>query len=254
MSLLLTAAGGVSACDLPVDAEEARRLGERVSRNETGGDPAKLLWWNEGESFASVGLGHFIWYPEGVEEPFRESFPALLLFLAENDVALPSWLGGDPPPRCPWPDRDSFLAERHGNRALELERLLNETVDLQVAFMLARLAGSRARIREAVPASERDLIEARFCALAATPAGRYALLDYVNFKGEGVDPAERYADHGWGLLQVLEGMSGDSPAHRDFADAAAGVLERRVRNAPPARGEGRWLPGWLKRVDSYRES
>ena len=95
-------------------------------------------------------------------------------------------------------------------------------------------------------------IESRFCALASIPAGRYALVDYVNFKGEGTKPEERYAGEGWGLKQVLEEMHGTSPANVDFAQAAVRVLERRVANAPPVRREQRWLPGWRRRVDSYR--
>jgi hypothetical protein len=82
--------------------------------------------------------------------------------------------------------------------------------------------------------------------------GRYALVDYVNFKGEGSRPEERYAGQGWGLAQVLAEMRGGLPANVDFAGAAARVLERRVQNAPNERREQRWLPGWMRRVDSYR--
>jgi hypothetical protein len=74
----------------------------------------------------------------------------------------------------------------------------------------------------------------------------------VNFKGEGTKPEERYAGEGWGLAQVLQDMRGVQPVNVDFAEAAARVLERRVQNAPGARREQRWLPGWLRRVNSYR--
>ena len=72
----------------------------------------------------------------------------------------------------------------------------------------------------------------------------------MNFKGEGVLLTERYRDHGWGLLQVLEGMSTcerESPT-AEFAESAARILRERVENAPPGRNEQRWLPGWLSRV------
>jgi hypothetical protein len=84
--------------------------------------------------------------------------------------------------------------------------------------------------------------------------GCYALIDYVNFKGEGILSTERYQGHGWGLLQVLEHMSDDGSATQSFAAAAAAVLRERVRNAPPERHEARWLPGWLNRVATYRET
>ena len=77
--------------------------------------------------------------------------------------------------------------------------------------------------------------------------------DYVNFKGDGLSPTERYKGQGWGLLQVLTDMkardAADAP--RAFADSAKRVLTRRVENSPPERGERRWLAGWLNRCESY---
>jgi hypothetical protein len=76
----------------------------------------------------------------------------------------------------------------------------------------------------------------------------------VNFKGEGVLLTERYRGRGWGLLQVLEGMStaSDRSPTAEFAESAARVLRERVENAPPEQNEQRWLSGWLNRVASYR--
>jgi hypothetical protein len=76
-------------------------------------------------------------------------------------------------------------------------------------------------------------------------------MDYVNFKGEGTSPTERYGGKGWGLLQVLEGMSSSGSALAAFAKSADRVLTRRVELSPPARGEKRWLPGWRNRVATY---
>ena len=252
LALLASMAGAARAeagCSLRVDAREAQALAERVWRNESGGDLDKILWWNPGETFASVGIGHFIWYPRGVDGPFRESFPELVGFLVSRGVAMPAWLAAG----CPWPTRAVFLAERNGPRASELRRLLVDTIALQAEFMLTRLDSALAAMLAGVPAEQARVLEARFCALAATPGGRYALLDYVNFKGEGTNPGERYRGEGWGVKQVLEAMRGSAPATEDFAAAAARVLERRVRNAPRAHPESRWLPGWLRRVRTYAE-
>lgn len=241
-------------CDIRVDAREAGVLAEKVWRNESGGDYDKIMWWNPGEAFASLGIGHFIWYPEGVDGPFEESFPELLEFLSSRGVSMPGWLADGEAGHCPWPTRAAFIAERHGLEASELRRLLIETVSLQAEFMLARLESALLSMTDGVPTQDKRLLEARFCALAATPAGRYALLDYVNFKGDGTNPKERYRGQGWGLQQVLVEMHGAAPANVDFSAASARVLERRVRNAPPARRESRWLPGWLRRVESYARS
>ena len=90
--------------------------------------------------------------------------------------------------------------------------------------------------------------------LADSAQGCYALIDYVNFKGEGVLLTERYQGRGWGLLQVLEGMStaSDRSPTAEFAESAARILRERAENAPPERNEQRWLSGWLNRVASYR--
>jgi len=91
--------------------------------------------------------------------------------------------------------------------------------------------------------------------LCATPEGSFALIDYVNFKGEGISPTERYQGEGWGLLQVLQSMRPGSVAQAParFAEASVVVLTRRVRLAPAARGEQRWLEGWRNRCLRYRD-
>jgi hypothetical protein len=115
--------------------------------------------------------------------------------------------------------------------------------------MVERLQNSLPKMLDQAPVAERDQIAKRFNDLGTSPAGAYALVDYVNFKGEGTLPTERYRGQGWGLLQVLQAMQGSSAA--EFARAAETVLRRRVQNSPPERGESRWLSGWLNRIHSY---
>ena len=234
--------------------EEALRVGLLIWRNESGGTVDGLTHWNTGEDFASLGIAHFIWYPEGRRGPFFESFPGLLSFLLVNDAKVPDWLAEAR--GCPWPDRASFRAEFRSERMKELRSLLGSTVDLQARYAAHRLEGALPKILEAAPPARRALLRSRFYAVAAHPRGVYALVDYVNFKGEGTSPSERYQGVGWGLLQVLEEMA-QAPAGPEavasFSAAAGRVLERRVRLAPPARGESRWLPGWRKRILTYLE-
>src|SRR6266487_2927325 len=103
---------------------------------------------------------------------------------------------------------------------------------------------------------DRANVQQQFERLATTPQGCYALVDYVNFKGEGVLRTERYQGQGWGLLQVLESMHGtsDTTAVDEFSGAAKAILTRRVHNAPAQRHESRWLTGWIQRVNSYSGS
>ena len=226
------------------------RVGRRIWQNECAGTVEGLTSWNTGEDFASLGIGHFIWYPAGRRGPFDESFPRLIGYLAQRGIATPAWMSGP----CPWPDRASFLADKSGPRQQELRRLLSSTVRQQTEFIQIRSRESLPKMLAAAgPNAGR--VRHHYELLSATPEGTFALIDYVNFKGEGVSPAERYNGRGWGLLQVLENMAprgaGDAPAA--FADSASKVLTQRVQNAPAERNESRWLPGWKNRCQTYKQ-
>ena len=230
---------------------ELDRIGRRVWQNECSGTRDGLTSWNTGETFASLGIGHFIWYPPGQDGPFEESFPKLAKFLAANGAKVPGWMNGD----CPWKTRAEFQGDLRSERMNELRDLLANTIRLQSRFLAQRMREALPKMLDAAPASRRDYIQRRFDELAATGAGTFALIDYVNFKGEGTKSTERYNGEGWGLLQVLSGMPGGdntSPATR-FARSAEEVLARRVENSPPERKEKRWLPGWTGRVRAYAD-
>ncbi len=230
------------------------RIGRNIWQNECGGSVAGLTSWNAGENFASLGIGHFIWYPAGARGPFEESFPAFVRFVTKRGAKLPDLLLGHKGDACPWNSRAEFLAAESSAPMKNLRVFLTGTIDLQADFMVERLRNALPKMLAAAPEGERDKIERRFNRLTNRANGCYALIDYVNFKGEGVLESERYQGRGWGLLQVLEGMSDDSGASPlgEFADSAERVLRTRVKNAPPERKEQRWLPGWLKRLQSYR--
>jgi hypothetical protein len=228
--------------------KELDSIGRRVWQNECGGTRDGLTSWNTGENFASLGIGHFIWYPKGARGPFEESFPGLVRFLSENGVKTPAWLGGD----CPWSSRAEFQADSRGARMNELRDLLASTIRLQSRLLAQRMQRALPKMLDAAPAAQRANVRAQFERLAAAGAGTYALIDYVNFKGEGIKETERYKGEGWGLLQVLAGMKGSGAgAAGEFGESAAAVLTRRVKNSPPDRGEARWLPGWKNRVRGY---
>jgi hypothetical protein len=187
-----------------------------------------------------------------VNGPFDESFPSLLRFFQANGVKLPAWLGPDMD--CPWSTRAEFQAEFRGDRLNELRDLLASTVPLQSRFLAQRLERALPKMLAEAPADERENVRRQFERMMGSGAGTFAMIDYVNFKGEGTKATERYKGEGWGLLQVLSTMRGTGAgAPKEFADAAAEVLTRRVKNAPPERGEARWLPGWRNRVRAYAE-
>ena len=247
--------GTTRAQTLQISDAQALAAGKRLWNNECAGTVAGLTSWNAGEAFASLGIGHYIWYPAGQRGPFEESFPDLMKFLESDKVTLPDWLR--PASACPWNTRGAFMQDRNGPRLSELRALLAHTVAEQARFSASRLEAALPKMLAALPIEQRETVRRRFYRVAASPNGVYALLDYVNFKGEGVLPTERYRDHGWGLLQVLNGMKDDSVAApgpastKEFSASAARVLTERVVNSPPERHETRWLPGWKSRVETY---
>jgi hypothetical protein len=233
---------------ISVSDSQAERIGKRLWQNESGGTIAGLTAWNSGEDFASLGIGHFIWYPANRRGPFEESFPPLIQFLVSSGSPVPAWL--KEAGACPWEGRAQFLAEQQSPRMKELRSLLSGTIGFQARFAALRLERALPKILEAAPTGDREKIKRNFYRVAAETGGLYALVDYVNFKGEGTLVSERYNGHGWGLLQVLEEM-GNGEATIEFSRAADKVLTRRVASAPGVRDEKRWLPGWRNRIRTY---
>lgn len=262
MAFFLCTSAGTTFAAINLSPADTLRIGKRIWQNECNGTVAGLTAWNSGENFASLGIGHFIWYPKGGRGPFEESFPKFLRFAADKRISLPAWLqshmatdstGLD----CPWNSRAEFYHASQSDRMKELRQFLAKTIDVQAAFMVDRLEQALPKMLTEASPTERASLRQRFDRVADSATGCYALVDYVNFKGEGVLATERYAGQGWGLLQVLEGMSQESTgkeAVKNFAESAKRVLTNRVRNSPPERNESRWLPGWLNRVQTYVQS
>lgn len=222
-------------------------IGQKIWRNEGLGKVENLTVWNQGEEFPSLGIGHFIWYPAGVSGPFEESFPQLLQALQQQHT-LPPWLRDSK--HAPWSSRDLFYAEINSPRMVELRQLLQQTIPQQTAVIVKRMEAALPKMLTTLSTeTQRHHVQQQFYRVASSPNGLYALIDYVNFKGEGTSPKERYNNQGWGLLQVLENMPGRDNAMGEFVQAADFVLTRRVQNAN--RDESRWLPGWRNRLKSY---
>ncbi len=252
--LAYVAAGSQLLSGITLSHGDALRIGKRIWQNECNGTVAGLTSWNEGENFASLGIGHFIWYPKGQRGPFEESFPKLVSFIANHGAKLPKFLLGTGELSCPWNSRLEFLRAQQTPEVKQLRQFLADTVDLQAEFLIARLQDALPKMLAEAAPSDRANVQRQFERMASTPQGYYALVDYVNFKGEGVLHTERYQGQGWGLLQVLEGMHGSdggAAAVDEFSRSAKVVLIRRVKNSPAQRHESRWLSGWIHRVISY---
>ena len=229
-------------------------IGRKIWQNECAGTIDGLTTWNAGEEFPSLGIGHFIWYPAGFHGPFFETWPSFVAFARAHranppEVALL--------PACPWRTKAAFQAEFRGPRLSGLRQWLAATVPLQTDFILERSRAALPVILAAAPAGDRARVAANYHKVAATSQGTYALVDYVNFKGDGTKSSERYQGQGWGLLQVLQGMRevpAGAAAATEFVASAKRALDRRIDNSPPARGEARWREGWHNRCDTYKRA
>ena len=238
------------SAQVKVAPRDAERIGRKIWQNESAGSISGLTAWNKNEAFASMGIGHFIWYPAGGRQTYEESFRPLLGFLQARGVRLPAGL--TPASPCPWNSRSAFQASSQSPKMKAIRQMLSQTVGLQTEFIINRMQGALPKMLRAAPPSDRQRIKDQFYAMTETSNGLYALIDYVNFKGEGVNPKERYKGQGWGMLQVLQGMQGTpkgQAAAREFAASAKRTLGRRIANAP--KKESQWRAGWFKRCDTY---
>jgi hypothetical protein len=256
---------GDLAKDLPVPqlvlpGDLAKKIGQKIWLNETGGKIDAITAWSANEEFASLGIGHFIWFPVGKWLPYEESFPALLEFMRRKNVHLPAWLDQAQIPANPWTSRAEFRRNVNSPQMKELRQFLLDTVPEQTQFMVARAQGAMEKILKTTPdGTERDHIVLQFTRVIRASENFYPLIDYINFKGEGTNPNEAAINRetgrrqGWGLKQVLLRMNGDAgdpkAVRAEFADAAQFVLQQRVRNLPSNRV---FEVGWLRRVATYR--
>lgn len=247
------------ASEIKLTNKQANYIAQKVWQNEGAGKDKYLIWWNKGEDFASLGIGHAIWFPKGHTERFREVFPMMLAFMKKKGVKMPSWL--TPQSDFPWQTKEEFLAAKRAKtpQYMELFNFLKSTFSYQAEFMAQRLSQALPQMLESIDDPGRQaLVKKRFDEVmhnkdgSVNERGLYVLLDYTNFKGEGTLKSERYKGQGWGLLQVLEHMDPkESNKQKAFAQSASRMLSRRIKNSPPARGEERWRKGWNVRLDTY---
>jgi len=233
---------------ITLNTEQLRKIGHKIWFNESCNDPNKLLFWNPKEEFPSFGIGHFIWLPCSCNARFEQTFPALIDFMVSKKIVIPSWLD---PKFFPWNNREDFMQKRSSDQSRELQQLLLHTLDTQVEFMVHRLETA---LKSDAIKNNKQLLK-QFNLLLQTPQGIFALIDYTNFKGTGLNANERYDNKGWGLVHVLESTHSNDPgtALKQFITQAESLLRLRVKNSPPERNEAQFLTGWLSRIHMYKK-
>lgn len=235
----------------PTDKQE---IAKRIWFNEGSGCYDTLVFWNQNEKFPSLGICHFIWFPENCNEPYTQTVPELLHYIKKHAVQMPAWLNNMQ--HAPWPTRAEFLKSENQQKVEELRALMKSTMHLQVDFIIDRFERIWADIEKQMSCKEQQTIIKNYQLLTGSPQGIFALLDYLNFKGAGIDEKERYGTTSWGLLQVMQNMplaQTFQEAIAYFISAAKQVLTNRVSHAPEhkKKHEQQWLIGWFNRIDRY---
>lgn len=232
-------------------AAQKASIGRKIWQNESGGKVSGLTHWNDGEEFPSMGIGHFIWYPKGFDGRWTETWPEFVRFATSKGKRLPPVAYSTD---CPWPNKRAFQRDFNGAQLVGLRKWLSSNIGIQTEFISHKSRAALPKILATAPAADRAKIQRNYDKVATTSNGVYALVDYVNFKGDGTNPRETYAGQGWGLKWVLMDMrsvSAGQTAAREFSAATKRRLHLRIKNSPPARGEKRWRKGWDHRCNTY---
>lgn len=238
--------------------EEQQWVADKIYQNECASNPKYLTYWSQAEEFPSFGIGHFIWYRQGQEQIYQQTFPQMVDYVSQYQ-APPKWLAELKPFVAPWRNKSEFDQQLDSLQMRQLRDWLLATRRWQGEFIVdqftRRVAGGLQR--QSLMPRQRLRYNAIIQRMLSFKQGRFALIDYVNFKGIG-NSQERYQGEQWGLFSVLEQMSSidvDSLSNHvllhQFIDAAKARLQLRVELAPKHRDEQRWLVGWFKRLDAY---
>jgi hypothetical protein len=234
---------------IQINPAEAEIIGRKIWMNEGLAQAQNLTVWHQDDTFASLGIAHFIWYPMEQKKPAPESFPRFLTFLQQQGIEIPTWLQNRP--TCPWNSRREFYNDIDSPQMVSLRHWLEQIISHQTQFLVQVLEKETLPEILAVLPTEKQRLHVReqFYRVAQKPVGIYALIDYINFQGKGLSPTKRYQAQGWGLLQVLENIENSKNVMAAFANAADKVLTARVQNAP--QDESYRLPGWRNRLKTY---
>lgn len=245
-----------TSLNLTLSPSELRWIGSRIYANECASKPENLIIWGQGEEFPSLGIGHFIWYPKDFKGPFVETFPDMVAYVSQYKTA-PLWLKTLEPFSAPWSSKEAFLKAVDSKDMALLRQWLLATQTYQTQYISLEL---NKRFNDYLSTNNdlnKTAIILVFNQLMQTKEGRFALIDYVNFKGMGAEN-EQYQGEQWGLISVLKPLALMSFHLMDsqqllqaFVDSAKQRLNLRVELSPKVRNEQRWLKGWFKRLDGY---
>ncbi len=237
-------------------------IGQKIYQNECAGNPKYLTYWGKGEGFPSFGIGHFIWHPKviqsGRDHKFTQTFPAMVQFVSKTKRA-PDWLAELSKQAefgAPWPSKKTFDQAWSDSQMQQLREWLLATQSQQAQFIVLAFQKRWLSETQSLSIEQQAVIQQRLNRMMGFKKGLFAVIDYFNFKGIGVNQKEQYQGESWGLASVLKSMDIAGNSTQDeylaqFVIAAKKRLQLRVQLAPPQRNESRWLKGWESRLGQY---
>ncbi|MCX5923503.1 MAG: hypothetical protein NTU89_02950 [Candidatus Dependentiae bacterium] len=228
------------------------RIGKQIWHNEASCREDYLTYWSDKESFPSFGIGHSIWIPQGHEVKYTQGFHPLCEHLKDNGIILPSWLEDSLSTGAPWQNRTDFYNDQE--KLQELRKLFSSTVAHQAQFMVIRLKNKLPEIINAAPKSKRKKVKRIIDLMLSSAIGTYVLVDYLNFKGDGLNPAEQSNGKSWGLLSVLLDMPENltqTNVTKAFTVAATKKLLMLIEHSGPDYNRLNFFGGWITRLNTY---
>jgi hypothetical protein len=237
---------------------ELYKIADKIDYNETRGIAANRVHWNVGENFASMGIGHFIWYPKGYRhKEFSEQFPDMIRYLSGIGLDVPKRLLRQINKGAYWNSREELNNSRNSKEYKEVLKFLSETKIQQAQFIQNKFMLDLLRLYSISNRRDMNYMNKQIKRISSRPGGWYVLIDYTNFKGIGGTPNRKYNNVDWGLKQVILNMKRyrTQDVLLAFSKSAKYTLSQRVKNSPKSRREqeNKWLQGgWSSRVKEYR--
>ncbi len=242
------------------------KIGHRIWQNTCKKRRDQITFWHEKRQFPSIGIAHFNWLPASYQGPNMENtFADFLTFAAKKRVDIPTWLKKNP--YCPWSKRALFYEEFYSPKMQELRLFLLDTIPIQVEYIRDHLQNAWQKLLNKTKGKEKDLLIHRLSTLASQKNGIYSLFDYSSVyrqaiqlpykksKGLFKDPSKDQENTGvFQVLQEIDEKIFCKRPEKAFFLAATNLIKKQAEKAPKNTSEVFFLPVWLKRLETYRDS
>ncbi|MDA9189419.1 hypothetical protein N9O57_00390 [bacterium] len=259
--------------------EEKKQMSKKVGEFEFNNKRDKIMQWNKNEDFLSLGLGHFTWFGNATKTRGVESFPDYIEYLVNEkgydpekipQIIRPVKINGRyvMNKKMPYGYKSSFEKNQKGPSMSAVKNFLwqPDVQATQFDFIKNRLESQAGNIvnfhnspsYDGSPVANGKELTRKMTNfmddLSKSSAGKFGMIDYVNFKGEGLSPDERIkgTNEGWGLYQVLSGAAKEYDGSQDpaklFSKHSGLALKNRVNKDSRMQAND---AGWQRRTKFY---